>query len=115
MLGYGKLSKQQMAHESGGDNIGFEFSGYEVRMQPCSFCLGLTSRQRRAQDITTLLPCTCDVLHIESLRTQGVPRVLPRGQQALCRNNSSASHGLPWAHCGVHVAGGHREAGHGLF
>ncbi|KAK9803549.1 hypothetical protein WJX73_007935 [Symbiochloris irregularis] len=27
MLAYGKLSKQQMAHESGGDNIGFEFSG----------------------------------------------------------------------------------------
>lgn len=31
MLAYGKLSKQQMAHESGGDNIGFEFSGVEVR------------------------------------------------------------------------------------
>lgn len=30
MLGYGKLSKQQMAHEKGGDMIGFEFSGYEV-------------------------------------------------------------------------------------
>ena len=27
MLAYGKLSKQQMAHESGGSNIGFEFSG----------------------------------------------------------------------------------------
>lgn len=31
MLAYGKLSKQQMAHESGGDNIGFEFGGYIVR------------------------------------------------------------------------------------
>lgn len=30
MLAYGKLSKQQMAHESGGDNIGFEFAGNEV-------------------------------------------------------------------------------------
>lgn len=30
MLAYGKLSKQQMAHESGGDNIGFEFSGVVV-------------------------------------------------------------------------------------
>lgn len=30
MLAYGKLSKQQMAHESGGDNIGFEFSGVIV-------------------------------------------------------------------------------------
>ena len=30
MLAYGKLSKQQMAHESGGDNIGFEFSGTVV-------------------------------------------------------------------------------------
>lgn len=32
MLAYGKLSKQQMAHESGGDNIGFEFSGTTVRL-----------------------------------------------------------------------------------
>ena len=31
MLGFGKLSKQQMAHGSGGDNIGFEFSGFGVR------------------------------------------------------------------------------------
>ena len=30
MLAYGKLSKQQMAHESGGSNIGFEFAGYWV-------------------------------------------------------------------------------------
>ena len=30
MLAYGKLSKQQMAHESGGNNIGFEFSGTMV-------------------------------------------------------------------------------------
>lgn len=35
MLAYGKLSKQQMAHESGGDNIGFEFSGTSVS----SLCL----------------------------------------------------------------------------
>ena len=27
MLAYGKLSRNQMAHDSGGDNIGFEFSG----------------------------------------------------------------------------------------
>ena len=32
MLAYGKLSKQQMAHESGGDNIGFEFAGTTVRL-----------------------------------------------------------------------------------
>lgn len=32
MLAYGKLSKQQMAHESGGDNIGFEFSGVIVSL-----------------------------------------------------------------------------------
>ena len=32
MLAYGKLSKQQMAHESGGDNIGFEFSGTQVHL-----------------------------------------------------------------------------------
>ena len=34
MLAYGKLSKQQMAHESGGDNIGFEFSGTIVSSHP---------------------------------------------------------------------------------
>lgn len=30
MLAYGKLSKQAMAHDRGGSNIGFEFSGHLV-------------------------------------------------------------------------------------
>ena len=34
MLAYGKLSKQQMAHESGGDSIGFEFSGITLKVSP---------------------------------------------------------------------------------
>ena len=36
MLAYGKLSRNQMAHDSGGDNIGFEFSGTVASPLPSS-------------------------------------------------------------------------------
>lgn len=39
MLAYGKLSKQQMAHESGGNNIGFEFAGTQVQQATSSACM----------------------------------------------------------------------------
>ena len=64
MLAYGKLSKQQMAHESGGDNIGFEFSGTIV--SPPSHPSGSLKLHVLAACHDVLVPrtpCKVDITH----------------------------------------------------
>ena len=68
MLAFGKLSKQQMAHGQGGDNIGFEFSGFEVGLhqQACLFAAAKTQAEAydacahsAAHSSSCLPPATC--------------------------------------------------------
>ena len=103
MLAYGKLSKQQMAHESGGDNIGFEFSGYIVShltSTPSSLTPEVTPEF--AEDMTNRT-------HFErhwNMAQHGLHSSLPSGCNSqvcfrMCRVNQCALYSIPWIQNGL--------------
>ena len=72
MLAFGKLSKQQMAHGQGGDNIGFEFSGFEVRLllHSCqattwsSYCVSNAHKHSTQHALAYHVPAACMQLRL---------------------------------------------------